>query len=74
MENADDFLSEDFPLFFVFLGQAAVVAQLVEHPLEHVQVSGFIYSAVAMPWHYAPLPAQCRIISHSGFLCEGISN
>ncbi|WP_189363098.1 hypothetical protein [Mesorhizobium sp. M4A.F.Ca.ET.022.05.2.1] len=63
MEKVEDLICESFPLFPIFLGKAALVAQLVEHPLEQVQISGIKYAAVAMPWHCRP---QCGVRVKAG--------
>lgn len=51
VENADDLGSYDFALLPIFLGETALDAQLVEYPLEQIQISGAVDSTVARPWH-----------------------
>ncbi|MDX8500886.1 hypothetical protein RFM99_21045 [Mesorhizobium sp. VK4C] len=40
MEKLEQFRGQECTLLPVFLGQAALVAQAVKHPLEHIQISG----------------------------------
>lgn len=47
IEYLEDFGSQAFPLFPVFLGQAPLIAQSVKHPLEHVQFSGSVDTTAA---------------------------
>ncbi|WP_189605908.1 MULTISPECIES: hypothetical protein [unclassified Mesorhizobium] len=47
IENFEQFRSQGFPLFAVFLGYASLVTQPIKYPLEQVQISGFVHTTVA---------------------------